>query len=111
MTKKLAVPPIHPDAVPMPAVVVPASWEDAFAMMSDRIARIVGRQAAEIKGLKSDLVDARGLTVAAAKGIADLGIQIAGLAAALEVQDTATKAQAHRGVETSTAVINLEIAR
>ncbi|HVQ43757.1 MAG TPA: hypothetical protein VMT30_02215 [Candidatus Saccharimonadia bacterium] len=110
MTKKLAVPPVHPDAVLMPAVVVPASWEDAFAMMSDRMARIIGRQAADIQGLKSDLVDARGLTVAAAKGIADLGIQIAGLAAAFEIQDTATKAQAHRGVETSTAVIEIAAA-
>jgi hypothetical protein len=99
MTKKLAVVPIHPDAIPMPAVVVPASWEDAFAMMSDRMARVVGRQAAEIKGLKDDLADARGVIAAGAKTVTDLTVTIAGLAAALEVQDTATKAQGHHGVD------------
>lgn len=104
MTTKLAVPPIHPDAVFTTSVIVPQCWEDAFAMVSDRLARIVGRQAAEIKGLKDDLTDARGLIAANVKAMADLGAQVAGLAAAAEIQDTVTKAQGNRGAELFAAV-------
>jgi hypothetical protein len=71
--------------------------------IASRQAANIARQAAEIKGLKDDLADARGLIAAAAKVVTDL-------TAAAEIQDTATKAQGHRGVETSTAVIEIAAA-
>lgn len=75
MSKKLAVPPVAPNAVPR-ADNPPDNWRDAFVWLSDRMLKMIGKQASDVQALRSEVADMRGVMAAAGKSAADLATAI-----------------------------------
>lgn len=85
-TKKLAVEPISPDALAAGGRIppgggggptIPTNWRDAFADLAERLMKVIGKQAGDIKALRDDLSDARSTIAAASRGTTDQIIQLA----------------------------------
>jgi predicted nucleic acid-binding Zn-ribbon protein len=68
VTVKTAVPPVHPNVL---KAVIPDNWRDAFAMMADRLMRVIGAQAGKIAKLSAELEDMNGKIAAGSKAHAE----------------------------------------
>lgn len=95
--KKSAVAPIAPPSV-IENSMIPATWQEAFNMLAGRVMNVTRHQHDLIDRLSGEVrtaaEDAAGVAAANEKRRGDLESQVAGLTAALDVQDGAVKATA-----------------
>lgn len=90
MRKKFA-PPASPAEIAAAQAPVPQNWRDAFAQISERMLRALGKQAAQMRDLSAAVDDLRGVVDAGTKARADLGVQVEALSTRIERETEAAR--------------------